>query len=1016
MCGIAGIAEKNHIAAEYWMPVIHTMLEIMRHRGPDDRGSIDLGSVLLGHLRLSILDLSDKGHQPMLIDDGNYVITFNGEVYNYVELRRELENMGARFNSGTDTEVILQAYKYWGTDCFARFNGMWALAIWDKKEQQLVLSRDRVGIKPLYYCCDGNRFAFASELKSLLSYRKKSGLPINLNVNSVQIYINTGVVDGLDETFFSNIYRFKSGQFMIVKNGEITRQQVYWNLPQIALTMREQNHNNTQEQQAEQLLALFGDAIQKHLRSDVPVGVCLSGGLDSSLVAGLCSRDIDNLKTFTSWFSEGDEWNEIDYAEKINTAFNLNSFKIKIDRDRVIDKIQTMLWYLDEPTMAMGIIPQWHVMEGAAQEVKVVLDGQGGDELFAGYDFYASHILYSCMLFNKMSAYKNIINGYYTNYGLEKVFQLGNEVKQLYTFNARQNVPALFPGHLDNFLFKELLSSRLPALLRYEDRLSMAFSIESRVPLLDHRIIEFAFSAPEELKSGPGWSKYIMRQAVQNYLPAEITWRKDKKGFPTPFKVWADGCFKQQIRNLLLRSDGEVIKMTGAKQLQDFFQSWDAGQKNEWFLWRFLSLEIWLQTYLKTINAEIKQAEREITPVEQISTSGTEAPILYTQFTNGKPRICHIGGSHSIHVSSLVEELDRLGFSQSVFGYYPVEHSIIPKHVPVYSFPYRDYSTPEWRSQNLEQRLVEQLTAIIEKEKPDIVHGHSLMYSCIPVYMAKNLFNIPTIMQPWSIESITSPNHLVQAYTQRCINTLDYFLHGMPNIFKQFQNHFSNLPDEKYIVFRPLIDLSHYKFKRTVSAIPKILSSRAMGDAYRQDLLIKALPAIIKEFPQTRVTLIIGQSPLQGKDYFEKMITLAKELGVIGYCSFIPRSLTEAEFAELIQSHNIVYSIASHDAGFASTTVQAAYSGAITVVRDTANIDGILDHEINTLRTNINQQDITNTLLYAARNLTKLLKLFIKNNAKLINQDKRYMMNSLLDAYQNLYCKSSLNQKSAKQV
>jgi len=624
--------------------------------------------------------------------------------------------------------------------------------------------------------------------------------------------------------------------------------------------------------------------------------------------------------------------------------------------------------------------------------------------------------LYSCLLHNKMATYKNNLTGYYHNYGLEKVFQLGADCRQLFTLNAQSSVPDIFPGFLDNFLYKELLHSRLPALLRYEDRLSMAFSIESRVPFLDHRLIEYAFSIPEEFKSGPGWSKYIMRQAVDSFLPAAITWRKDKKGFPTPFKVWADNSYKQYIRDMLLRPDGEVVKMTGVKPLRDFFTAWDAGQKNDWFLWRFLCLEIWLQTFQKTVNAEIQLAEQKNAPVTRTSNAVVEEPVAFTHFANGKPKICHIGGSHSIHVSSLVEELDRLGFEQCVFGYYPVELSIIPKHIPVYSYPYRDYCLSEWRSQNMEQKLTEQLTTIIKKEKPDIVHGHSLMYSCIPVYLANNLFNIPTIMQPWSIETITTPNQLVKAYAQRCINTLDYFLHGMPNIFKQFQSHFQNLPDEKYVVFRPLIDLSHYQFKRTIEETPKILSSRAMGEAYRQDLLIKALPHLVKEFPQITVTLIIGQNPLQGREYFEKMIALAKELDVIRYCSFIPRSLSEAEFAGLIQAHNIVYSIASHDAGFASTTVQAAYSGAITIVRDTDNIDGILDHEVNTLRTKITEQDVAATLFYAVRHLPRLLTLFIENNRKLVNQDKRYMLNSLLNAYLDMYTRHSQKQSPVRQV
>ncbi|MEW6263559.1 MAG: asparagine synthase (glutamine-hydrolyzing) [Thermodesulfobacteriota bacterium] len=614
MCGIAGILTKDADQAGKLSPVLEQMLDLMRHRGPNDRGSLSLGGLLLGHLRLSILDLSPRGRQPMTIAGGRYVISYNGEVYNYLELRRELEARGAVFANDTDTEVILQAYAHWGLDCFRRFNGMWALAIWDREQRRLVLSRDRVGVKPLYWCADLNRLAFASEIKALASYRRSTGLPLEINPSAVETYLNSGLVDGLEDTFFHGLHRFKPGHFMVVQNERIQAYQPYWDLPGAALSLREKLAGRSQDELAGELLALLEDAVTIHTRSDVPVGVCLSGGLDSSCVAGLAGRIIPELKTFTSWFEEGDEWNELQYAERVKDKFGLQSYKTVVPGPALLEKLPNLLWYLDEPTLALGVYPQWHVMEAAAREVTVVMDGQGGDEIFAGYDFYAARLLYSRLLAGRTKDYQRTLAGYYKNYGLNRANSLGQEVKSLYLSQAEKQTPQVFPGHLDNFLFQELTQSRLPALLRYEDRLSMAFSIESRVPLLDYRLIELAFALEEGLKVGPGWSKHLLRRAVSGLLPEEIAWRKDKKGFPTPFQVWADGPLKLSIRELLLDSGGRLAQFLDRKQIKDFFAAWDKGQRNHWLLWRLLSLEVWLRSYIDRLASEMKAAPAAFKP------------------------------------------------------------------------------------------------------------------------------------------------------------------------------------------------------------------------------------------------------------------------------------------------------------------------------------------------------------------------------------------------------------------
>lgn len=610
MCGIAGLIDPHKADQGQWAGVVETMLDLMAHRGPDDRGLDDRGSVVLGHLRLSILDLSSRGHQPMTIEDGAISITYNGEVYNYRELREELEAEGVSFRSGTDTEVILQAYRRWGTDCFAKFNGMWSLAIWDDRKGELVLSRDRVGIKPLYVSTDGGKVVFASELKGVLAARKLLGLPVELNPDAIRTYLQSGLVDGLAETFIRNVHRFRAGHFAVISGGAVRSVTPYWDLPGRAMELRGQLPATDLEALAPQLYDLLGDAISKHIRADVPVGVCLSGGLDSSCVAGMASREIQRLNTYTAWFAEGEEFNELEHARRINEQFALAEHEIRVDGSVLLEKLPEMLWYLDEPTLAMGVYPQWHVMEAASADVKVVMDGQGGDELFAGYDFYAPHFAAGRLGEGDYVSVRDLLRGYRDNYGPDRAEQIRATVGQIQLSGAVGGGGGAFPGHLDNVLLQELRVSRLPALLRYEDRLSMAFSIESRVPLLDYRLIELAFAADESLKAGPGWSKHVFRKALEPLLPPAVTWRKDKKGFPTPMEVWLKGPIGREIDSLLSRPGGRVAQLTGSQTVEKLLGALRAGKADHWLLWRLTSLELWLENYLQRIDREVALAGR----------------------------------------------------------------------------------------------------------------------------------------------------------------------------------------------------------------------------------------------------------------------------------------------------------------------------------------------------------------------------------------------------------------------
>ncbi len=611
MCGIAGILDMRGRRLAESRPALECMLDLMEHRGPDDRGSADFGEFLVGHIRLAILDLSERGHQPMMLDGTRLSLSYNGEIYNFLELRDELKSLGATFVSNTDTEVILHAYNRWGLDCFTRFNGMWALALWDDRRKELILSRDRVGIKPLYWSLDDDRLVFASELKAVAAYRSLTHTDLDLNLNPIWTYLDSGLVDGQEETFFKEIFRFKPGHTMVVRDGLIRGYRPFWDLPAAALKLRSDNNQKSEDQLAEELCALLDDAVQKHLRSDVPVGVCLSGGLDSSCVAGLASRRLPDLKTFTTWFAEGDEWNELSHADLVNRTFDLRPHQREVSGARLLEKLDNLLWYLDEPTLAMGIYPHWHVMETASREVTVVLDGQGGDEIFAGYDFYASHYLYGKLIEQNIKQYQRTLSGFYRNYGLVRTNELGQEVKRLFLNNTANKTPKPFPGHLDNILYRELLSSRLPALLRYEDRLSMAFSIESRVPLLDYRLIEFAFALPEEHKIGAGWSKHLFRRSMDGFLPKPITWRKDKKGFPTPFEIWAEGIHRESIRDHIAAPDSRVKEIFGDQCVERLLDNRGGRSGYYWQLWRLLSLEIWFRTYLPRLSEEVRGSNPE---------------------------------------------------------------------------------------------------------------------------------------------------------------------------------------------------------------------------------------------------------------------------------------------------------------------------------------------------------------------------------------------------------------------
>jgi asparagine synthase (glutamine-hydrolysing) len=560
----------------------------------------------------------------MRSDDGRLALVHNGEIYNYVELRDELRGLGHVFRSDGDTEVVLRAYQQWGAAGVERFVGMWAFALFDTHEHVLLLSRDRLGIKPLYVHQTPRRLVFASEIKAIVTYLRQHGEPVRANAASIATYTATGLVDGLEETFFEGIRRFPAATNMLVRPTG-AQSSSYWDLPKQAGALHDRL-NGLGSAPWSALRQTLDEAVRVHLRSDVPLGVCLSGGLDSSAIVGLASQHIERVKTFTVYFDDGPAYDERQHARPIVDRFRAEAFERCIEPTDVIGTLKRIVWHLDEPSLALGVYPQWHVMALARESgVKVVLDGQGGDEVFAGYTNYAPQHLYGLLGSDPLrfpietaalglnqgwpsarSAARSAVAMRLRKPALPEVSRkpdaalLAPELWPMadLSYDEWRLWPRVFDGWLTNVLYWELTRTRLPALLRYEDRLSMAYSIESRVPFLDHRLVELVFALPDNVKRHDGWSKYGLRRALDGFLPSAVVWRRDKKGFPTPVGRWLrDGrgvpaldLLRDPARRSRHLFPQAALDGVVREHVEGYFD-------RSWQLWRALSTELWLDAF-----------------------------------------------------------------------------------------------------------------------------------------------------------------------------------------------------------------------------------------------------------------------------------------------------------------------------------------------------------------------------------------------------------------------------------
>jgi len=671
MCGISGFLAFQSVDIQECV----RMNDFIRHRGPDDEGFVSFpfpagdtlvyggmdtpietyqsgthyaptaevssatgsrAALVMGHRRLSIVDLSPLAHQPMCTSDRRYWIVYNGEVYNHIELRSELEQLGHQFISHSDTEVILCAYKEWGQQCLHKFNGMFALLIYDRETNMLFAARDRFGVKPFYYWVSENGIGFASEIKQ---FNALDGWSARVNGQRAYDFLNWGITDHTDETLFSGVYQLRAGHAMQVDAGRICssdspveagKRLASYQWYQI----QEQPFSGDRQQAALEFREKLIDSVRLRLRADVPVGSCLSGGLDSSSIVCVANQLLrekgahDLQKTFSAR-AEVSKYDESKWIDIVVNATKVEAHFVCPPLSGLFDDNARITWHQDEPFGSTSIYAQWKVFALAAeQNTKVMLDGQGADEQLAGYHgFFGPHLVSLLgagkiiALINEMGAMQRL-HGY--GYARSMTYLAGAllpvwlkdvlrkltgrtseqaawldadrlKCKELYPFKSSgsqmtQSIHALSKS--------QLTASNLQMLLHWEDRDSMAHSVESRVPFLDYRLVEFVVGLPDEFKLSDGITKRVLREGMSGVLPDAIRDRMDKKGFETPEEVWmrqtAPDLFRQKLADAIKVSNGIVRHDEATRLLEEMI----SGQRPFSFLpWRMISFGEWIKEF-----------------------------------------------------------------------------------------------------------------------------------------------------------------------------------------------------------------------------------------------------------------------------------------------------------------------------------------------------------------------------------------------------------------------------------
>jgi asparagine synthase (glutamine-hydrolysing) len=607
MCGVCGIINFND------KPVnkrdLQAMMDKMRHRGPDDEGLFIDGNVGFGFVRLSIIDLSYAGHQPMVDESGRYIIVFNGEIYNYIEIRDVLKTKGYSFLSGTDTEVLLYAFIEWGNYCLHKFNGMWAFAIFDKLDKTLFIARDRFGVKPLYYYLDNNKFIFCSEIPPILSVNETKPEPNN---QVIYHYLVFNRIDYDENTFFRGIRKLQHGHFVKINNSKISFQKWY------------DLKNNLKEPFSgpEEYRDLLSSAIGLRLRSDVPIGVCLSGGLDSSSIVSILKKDynLDKLNSFSAIYGKGVRGDEYDFINDLSHMLG-NMFFVTPTAQSLYEDLDLFVNLNAEPVPDTSPYAQFKVMQLAKDHIVVTLDGQGADEQLAGYHYFFGFLFKEFLLNARPWKLVNEIYNYLLNhkssYGLKSLlyFLIPTYLKTKSQIIGKKYIQKDFINSYttDNFISGKLYGSnslneallnhfeyKLEHLLKWEDRNSMCFSLEARVPFLDYRLVEKSLSLPSENIMRNGMTKHILREATKGLVPEKIRMRKDKIGFGTPEDDWLrTNIFRGYILDLLNSDKSNnrgYIKSIEAIRLYRKHLNKSINISKD--IWKWVNLELWFNIFI----------------------------------------------------------------------------------------------------------------------------------------------------------------------------------------------------------------------------------------------------------------------------------------------------------------------------------------------------------------------------------------------------------------------------------
>lgn len=623
MCGLCGVVDLAHAADT---ATVGRMMNELAHRGPDGTGTYVAEGVALGHLRLAIIDLSDGGIQPFASDDGRLQLLHNGEIYNYRELRTELEASGHRFRTATDTEVILAAYQEWDTRCVDRFNGMWAFALWDAGRKRLFCSRDRFGVKPFYYRLAGGRFVFASELKA---FRADLRFTLRPNEQLVRDYLAHALLDHTDETFFAGILKLPPAHSLTFGLGGLNVYR-YWNL---------EPRDPPAGDPAGAVRELFLDSVRLRLRSDVPVGTALSGGLDSSAVVctvdHLLRTEAENTrpvgerqKTFTAYFDDAG-FDERPFARAVVEQTMVEPHWLSFGSNDLLQLVPALVEHQDEPFGSTSMAAQWEVMRAAKESgIKVMLDGQGGDETLAGYRAYFPYFFADLLARGQLVELARELGAYRKVQGasaLGMVSALAQPfASQAVKLGIRSRVrgsaglvhPALRSlngvapaeqyageGRLRSQLHLILTQRGLPELLRYEDRNSMAHSIEARVPFLDYRLVELLFSLDARHLLERGRTKAILRRGLGDLLPPVVRDRTDKLGFVTPEARWMRESLGELAAETFNSERCAARGWINTRRALDRLARHRRGELDAGFeLWRALNLELWARRFLDAAN------------------------------------------------------------------------------------------------------------------------------------------------------------------------------------------------------------------------------------------------------------------------------------------------------------------------------------------------------------------------------------------------------------------------------